>query len=86
VSGYLKLRSIRADRDRSLPERGVIRAEVGERRGRDGRLVYREAGYDPYADVARELVVDLETGFVIEDKVESMKAKYIREGRYKPKT
>jgi hypothetical protein len=83
---YLVAKHKRVDADRSLPEKGVVRSEVGERVGRDGRLVTREALYDPYADVARERVVDVETGEVIEDKVESMKRKYLARGRWKPPT
>jgi hypothetical protein len=39
--------------------------------------------YDPYADVAREHVVDADTGKVIVDKIESLKQKYAR-GSWRP--
>jgi hypothetical protein len=86
VHEYVTARVKHVNRDRSLPEKGVIRSEAGTRRGRDGRLVQREALYNPRADVARERVVDAETGEVIVDKTESMKAKYLRRGRWKPPT
>jgi hypothetical protein len=84
VDGYLIARHNRADADRSLPAKGVVRSYTGTRVGRDGRRVHRDAVYDPYSDVARERVVDAETGEVIVDKVESMKEKYAGRGRRKP--
>jgi hypothetical protein len=84
VDGYMVARSKRGDADRSLPEKGVVRSESGTRVGRDGRRVHREAVYDPCSDVARERVVDAETGEVITDKIESMKEKYMRRGRWNP--
>ena len=62
----------------------MTRSYVGTRIGRDGRRVHREAVYDPYADLARERVVDAETGEVIVDKVESMKQKYLDRRRWQP--
>ena len=81
---HVVVKAAPAQRDPSLPEGGVTRAYQGVRRGRDGRLVERTARYDPHADLAEERVVDLETGQVIVDKSESMREKYIREGRLKP--
>src|SRR4051795_6582443 len=61
IDEYLVAKHKRGDADRNLPEKGVVRSEAGTRVGRDGRRVHREALYDPYADVARERVVDAET-------------------------
>jgi hypothetical protein len=41
--------------------------------------------YDPYADGARERVVDADTGKVIVDKIESLKPKYLGRGSWRPK-
>jgi hypothetical protein len=85
VIGNLIGKAAQASRDRRLPGRGLIRFYSGRRVGRDGRLVERTASYNPYADVAAERVVDAETGEVIVDKSESMREKYQREGRWKPR-
>lgn len=61
LSGYMMSRHSPGDRDRSLPEAGIVRSYAGERQGRDGRLVERQALYDPDTDVARERVVDVKT-------------------------
>ena len=58
------------------PEGGRrIERYAGTRVGRDGRPVYREATYDPETDEASERVVLCETGEVVVDKVESLRAK-----------
>ena len=85
VIGNLIGKATPASRDRSLPGRDVIRFYTGRRVGSDGRLVERAASYNPYTDVAAERVVDLESGEVIVDKCESMREKYEREGRWKPR-
>jgi hypothetical protein len=82
ADAYMIAKHKRGDADRSLPERGVVRSEVGTRVGRDGRRVHRQALYDPYRDVARERVVDAETDEIIVYKVESMKQKYLERGRW----
>lgn len=84
VDSYVIAKRMPADPDRSLPEKGITRAEAGVRRGRDGRRVFREARYDPTTDEASERVVDAETGEVIVDKVECMKEKYFARGRWSP--
>jgi hypothetical protein len=84
MNAYVVARTKAINRDRTLPEKGVVRTETGRRRGRDGRLVEREARYDPRSDIAYEKVVDVETGDVIVDKTESMKAKYMKRGRWRP--
>lgn len=84
MSDYLRATNKPGIADRSLPEKGVVRSYTGTRVGRDGRRVHRDAMYDPYSDVARERVVDAETGEVIIDKDESMQEKYLRKGRWKP--
>ena len=84
VDSYVSTKHTPKDRDRSLPGKGIIRSYSGVRTGRDGRRVFREAHYDPFTDEARERVVDVETGGVIVDKVESMQEKYQARGRWTP--
>jgi hypothetical protein len=85
VIGNLVGKTTPASRHRKLPGRGLIRFYTGRRVGRDGRLVERTASYNPYTDEAAERVVDAETGEVIVDKSESMREKFRREGRWKPR-
>jgi hypothetical protein len=82
---YIALKKTPVNRERDLPGKGEVRIYQGRRIGRDSRVVEREAVYDPYTDMARERVVDVETGKVIVDKRESMREKYQREGRWKPR-
>lgn len=76
LTEYLTAKAYPAERDPTLPEGGVIRWDSGRRIGRDGRLVERTARYDPWHDVAEERVIDVESGEVIVDKIESMAEKY----------
>jgi hypothetical protein len=85
VFGNLVGKATPAKRDRRLPGRGLVRFYTGLRVGRDGRLVRRDAMYDPYTDVAAEKVTEVETGEVLVDKCESLREKYEREGRWKPR-
>lgn len=84
VDSYVSTKHTAKDRDRSLPGKGIVRSYSGVRTGRDGRRVFREAHYDPLSDEARERVVDVESGDVIVDKVESMGEKYQARGRWTP--